>query len=284
MANTFPFPARPAPGVRIHPTAVVDSTAVLGADVSIGPYAIVQAGARIGDRTHIIASALVAEHAEIGPDCELHFGSVVGLPAQMRGAQSAGGATIVGPRTVIREHATVHRATREDGATVLGADNYLMACCHVAHDCRTGDGVTIANGALLAGCVTLGDRVFVSGNVTIHQFVHVGELSMIGGLSRVSKDVPPYMLVVGDSKVCGVNVIGMRRASMTADDRRAVRRVYGILYRSGLAMSRAIERLRAEPSSPVVDAFVAFMAASTRGLCAPRRTRSRRKTEAPADE
>jgi len=168
-------------------------------------------------------------------------------------------------------------------ATVLGADNYLMACCHVAHDCRTGDGVTIANGALLAGCVTLGDRVFVSGNVTIHQFVHVGELSMIGGLSRVSKDVPPYMLVVGDSKVCGVNVIGMRRASMTADDRRAVRRVYGILYRSGLAMSRAIERLRAEPSSPVVDAFVAFMAASTRGLCAPRQTRSRRKTGAPAD-
>jgi UDP-N-acetylglucosamine acyltransferase len=284
VANTFPFPARPAPGVRIHPTAVVDSTAVLGADVSIGPYAIVEAGARIGDRTRIIASVLVAEQAEIGSDCELNFGAVVGLPAQMRGAQSGGGATIVGPRTVIREHATVHRASREGDATVLGADNYLMACCHVAHDCRTGDGVTIANGALLAGCVTLGARVFVSGNVTIHQFVRVGELAMIGGLSRVSKDVPPYMLVVGDSKVCGVNVIGMRRASMTAEERGAVRRAYGILYRSGLATSRAVERLREEKSSAVVDAILRFIATSTRGLCAPRRTRSRGETEAPVPE
>ena len=134
-----------------------------------------------------------------------------------------------------------------------------MACCHVAHDCRTGDGVTIANGALLAGCVTLGARVFVSGNVTIHQFVRVGELAMIGGLSRVSKDVPPYMLVVGDSKVCGVNVIGMRRASMTAEaSAGAVRRAYGILYRSGLAMSRAVERLRDETPSAVVDAILAL--------------------------
>lgn len=283
MANTFPFPARPAPGVRIHPTAVVDRTAVLGADVFIGPYAIVEAGARIGDRTRIVASALVAEQAEIGPDCELHFGAAVGLPAQMRGAHSAG-ATIVGPRTIIREHATVHRASREGGATVLGADNYLMACCHVAHDCRTGAGVTIANGALLAGCVTLGDRVFVSGNAAIHQFVRIGELAMIGGLSRVSKDVPPYVLVAGDSKVCGVNVIGMRRASMTAEDRRAVRRAYGILYRSGLATSRAVERLRNEKPSPVVDAFVQFMATSTRGLCAPRRIRSRGATGTRAAE
>jgi UDP-N-acetylglucosamine acyltransferase len=255
---------------------VVDSTAVLGVDVSIGPNAIVQAGARIGDRTRIIASALVAEQTEIGPDCELHFGAVVGLPAQIRGPQGVGGATIVGPRTVIREHATVHRASRADKATVLGADNYLMACCHVAHDCRTGDGVTIANGALLAGCVTLGDRVFVSGNVVIHQFVRVGDLAMIGGLSRVSKDVPPFMLVIGESKVCGVNVIGMRRASMSAEDRHAVRRAYSILYRSGLATSRAVERLRAEPSSPVVDTVLRFVANSTRGLCAPRRPGSRR--------
>jgi len=262
----------------------VDSTAVLGADVSIGPYAIVQAGARIGDRTRIIASALVAEQAEIGSDCELHFGAAVGLPAQMRGSLSTGGATIVGPRTVIREHATVHRASRADSATVLGADNYLMACCHVAHDCRTGDGVTIANGALLAGCVSLGERVFVSGNVTIHQFVRVGDLAMIGGLSRVSKDVPPYMLVVGDSKVCGVNVIGMRRASVTAEDRHAVRRAYGILYRSGLSMSHALERLREEPPSPVVDTVLRFIATSTRGLCAPRRIRSPRTTDAPVQE
>jgi UDP-N-acetylglucosamine acyltransferase len=268
VPNTFPFPTRPSVGVRIHPTAVVDRTAEIGIDVEIGPFAIIEAGARIGDRTRIVASSFVARRAEIGHDCEVHVGAVIGQPAQIRDLRGPGGATAIGPRTIIREHVTVHRASREDGMTSVGADNLLMAGCHIAHDCRTGDAVTIANGSLLAGCVTIGNRAFLSGNVVVHQFVRIGDLAMIGGLSRVSKDVPPFMLIVGDSKVCGVNVIGMRRANLG-------------LYRSGLAISRAVERLRDEPSSPEIQAILGFVETSTRGLCAPRQ---RRRTGAAVDE
>jgi UDP-N-acetylglucosamine acyltransferase len=271
VPNTYPFPARSATGVRIHPTAVVDRSATIGADVEIGPFAIVEGGACIGDRTRIVASAFVARQAQIGDDCVIHVGAVIGQPAQIRDLRGPGGTTIVGARTVIREHVTVHRASHEGGQTMVGADNLLMAGCHVAHDCRTGDHVTIANGTLLAGCVTIGDRAFLSGNVVVHQFVRIGELAMIGGLSRVSKDVPPFMLIVGDSKVCGVNVVGLRRARFTAEQRRAVRRAYSVLYRSGLAISRAVDRLHAEPSSPEIDAILRFIDTSTRGLCAPRR-------------
>lgn len=270
MPNTYPFPTRPSTGVRIHPTAVVDRAAAIGVDVEIGPFAIVEGGARIGDRTRIVASAFVARQADIGEDCEIHVGAVIGQPAQIRDLRGPGGTTIIGPRTVIREHVTVHRASREGGQTIVGADNLLMAGCHVAHDCRTGDEVTIANGSLLAGCVTIGHRAFLSGNVVVHQYVRVGDLAMIGGLSRVSKDVPPFMLIVGDSKVCGVNVVGMRRARFTAEQRQAVRRAYSVLYRSGLAISRAVEHLQTEPSSPEIDAILRFIDTSTRGLCAPR--------------
>ena len=270
MPNTYPFPTRPATGVRIHPTAVVDRSAAIGVDVEIGPFAIIEAGASIGDRTRIVASAFVARGAEIGDDCELHVGAVIGQPAQIRDLRGPGGRTVIGARTVVREHVTVHRASREGAATRVGCDNLLMAGCHVAHDCQTASHVTIANGTLLAGCVTIGTRAFLSGNVVVHQFVRIGELAMIGGLSRVSKDVPPYMLIVGDSKVCGVNVIGMRRAQFNAAQRQAVRRAYSTLYRSGLSISHAVERLQADAATPEVAAILTFIETSTRGLCAPR--------------
>jgi UDP-N-acetylglucosamine acyltransferase len=270
VPNTYPFPSRPTPGVRIHPTAVVDRSADIGVDAEIGPFAIIEAGARIGDRSRIVASSFIARGVEIGEDCEIHVGAVIGQPAQIRDLRGPGGTTVIGPRTVIREHVTVHRASREGRVTRVGADNLLMAGCHIAHDCQTGTAVTIANGTLLAGCVTIGDRAFLSGNVVVHQFVRIGELAMIGGLSRVSKDVPPYMLIVGDSKVCGVNIVGLRRAQFTPAQRQAVRRAYSVLYRSGYAISRAVDRLQAEPGSPEIDAILRFIETSTRGLCAPR--------------
>jgi UDP-N-acetylglucosamine acyltransferase len=276
MANMLSLPARPTSDIRIHPTAVVDGSAVLGCDVEIGPFAIVEAGARLGDRTRVFASAVIATGTEIGPDCEIHFGAVVGHVPQMRDRHKPHGGTIVGARTIIREYATVHRASRAGAYTTIGCDNFLMGACHVAHDCQTGDGVTIANGALLAGCVTIGDHVFISGNVVVHQFVRIGNLAMIGGGAQVGRDVPPFMVVVGRSQVCGVNVIGMRRANMSSAERQAVRRVYRVLYGSGLAPARALERLRAEPSSNAVRALLNFVEGSTRGLCEAR-TRVRNK-------
>src|SRR5262249_11683027 len=263
-------------GVRIHPTAIVDRTAELGVDVEIGPYAIVEGGVRIGDRTRVLASAFLTGDADIGADCEIHVAAVVGHAPQIRRRAGPGGGLVVGARTVIREHVTVHRASQPRTDTVIGPDSFLMAGCHVAHDCRIGCGATIANGALLAGCVTVGDRVFISGNAVVHQYVRIGDLAMIGGMSRVSKDVPPFMLVAGDSKGCGVNVVGKRRANMSPQQRLAVRRAYTVLYRSGLSMTHAVERLQKLPPSPEVDALVAFASGSSRGFCAARTTRAAR--------
>jgi UDP-N-acetylglucosamine acyltransferase len=275
VAHTFPFPSRPATGVRIHSTALVDPTADLGVEVDIGPYSIIEAGTRLGDRTRVFASAFVAAGAEIGPDCEIHFGAVIGHTPQIRELQGSGGRTVIGARTIIREHASVHRASRPDACTIVGCDNFLMGASHVAHDCRTGEGVTIANGALLAGCVSVGDKVFISGNVVVHQFVRIGDLAMIGGGAQVGRDVPPYMVVVGRSEVCGVNVVGMRRAHLTAAERLVARRAYHLLYRTGYAPARALEQLRAERGSAVMDHIVTFIEGSTRGLCEAR-TRPRR--------
>lgn len=256
----------------IHPSAQVAPDAQLGADVEIGPYVVVQSRACIGDRTKLMASVCVEAGCVIGPDCEVHAGTVLGGPPQVRGRRTSAGRLRIGPRNVIREHVTINRAAEADVETVLGADNLLMAGCHVGHGCRVGNGVTIASGALLAGHVTVADGAFVSGNVAVHQHVNIGRLSMIGGLSRVSKDVLPFVLVVGNSRVCGLNVVGMRRANMTDGQRQNVRRAYRTLYRSGLNVTQAVARLREMPPNPEIDAWLSFIQESKRGLCAARRS------------
>ena len=256
----------------VHPTALVHPAASLGAHVDIGPYAIVEADVRIGDRTQILASAYVAAGTDIGPDCEIHMGAILGHTPQIRGFRGPTGGLIIGRRNVIREYSVIESGQRPGRATVLGSDNYLLGRCNVGHDCQIGDGVTIASGALLAGCVTLGDGVFVSGNAGIHQHVKVGALSMIAGQARVTKDVLPFVLVAGNSNVRGLNVVGMRRAGMTAAQRQHVRRAYTILFRSGLNVSQAVARLRDAAANDEVRVWLEFIAASTRGLCASRRS------------
>lgn len=259
--------------VRKHPTAIVGPDVELGANVEIGPYAVVESGARIGDRTAILAGAYVASVCEIGPDCEIHVGAVVGGAAQVRGARGRGGRVEIGARTVIREHVTIHRALHDEGRTVIGRDSLLLANSHVAHDCRVGLGVTMANGALLAGDVAVGDGAFLSGNVVVHQHVRIGRLTMIAGQARVTKDVPPFVLVIGDSKVCGLNVVGMRRAGMSAAQRRNASRAYAVFYRSGLNVSQATARLRSLPANTESEAWLDFVATSRRGLCGARHRR-----------
>jgi UDP-N-acetylglucosamine acyltransferase len=263
-------PSSVASGASIHPTAVVDPTAELGVGVEIGPHAVIEAGARIGDRTRIMASAFVASPCEIGPDCEIHVGASVGAPAQVRGLRGPGGRVEIGARAIIREHVTIHRAMG-DGVTRLGTAVFLLAGCHVAHDCRIGDGVTLSNGALLAGHVSIDAGAFLSGNVVVHQHVQVGRLAMIGGLARVTKDVPPFVTVVGNSEVCGINVVGMRRAGMSAAQRENAKRAYAVVYRSRLNVSQAAARLRSLPANEELAAWLAAIESSARGLCAARR-------------
>jgi UDP-N-acetylglucosamine acyltransferase len=261
----------------IHPTAIVDSGATLGEDVDVGPFAIIEAGANVGDRTRIFSSAYIAGGCEIGADCEIHVGTVIGGPAQMRIMHGPGGRISIGDHTILREHVTVHRSIHEDGVTRVGSRCFLLVNSHVAHDCVVGDDVTLANGALLAGHVTVGDRTFISGNAGVHQFVRVGRLVMIGGASRVAKDVLPFTLVVNDSEVYGLNVVGMRRAGLTEEQRAEIKRAYRTIYRSGLNVSSALDVLRTNGLSPLVRELIEFAEGSTRGLCAagPRGSRMR---------
>jgi UDP-N-acetylglucosamine acyltransferase len=270
----------------VHPSALVDPSASLGRNVHVGPFTVLEAGATLGDNVVVGASAYVAGCCTIEPDCRIDVGAVLGGNAQMKGATGPGGRFLIGAGSIIREHVTIHRASRDDGCTRIGARAFLLAISHVAHDCALGDDVTPANGALLAGHVTIGDRVFVSGNSVVHQFVRIGRLAMIGGGSRVAEDVLPFTTVVNDSEVYSLNSVGLRRAGFTPYERLLLKRVFRTIYRSGLNLSRAVETLRPSAGVPLVAELLDFIGASTRGLCAagPRGRRLRKGGGADADQ
>jgi UDP-N-acetylglucosamine acyltransferase len=193
----------------------------------------------------------------------------------MRVMDGPGGRVRVGNGTILREHVTVHRAVGADAWTSVGDRCYLLATAHVGHDCVVGHDVTIANGALLAGFVSVGDRAFISGNVAVHQFVRVGRLAIVGGLARVPKDVPPFTMIAHDGWVCGLNVVGMRRAGMSQEERLIIKRAYHTIYHAKLNVSQAIQVLLAQPSTPLVDEITAFIRGSKRGICSARRRNHR---------
>jgi UDP-N-acetylglucosamine acyltransferase len=252
---------------EIHPTAIIDPKAELGQGVRIGPYVIVEGGVRIGDQTEVMAHAYLGGPSTIGPECSIHIGAVIGHAAQDKKLAGRGGALVIGARNIFREYVTVHRSNKPAGTTIIGDDNFLLAASHVAHDCVVGNNTVFANSVLLAGHVTVEDRVFISGNVAIHQFVRVGRLVMLGGHSRIVKDVPPFMLVEGNSKVRMYNVVGMRRAGMTHEQIETVKAAFTILYRSGLSVPGAVERLQDLGPSPEIQAILDFIRISKRGIC-----------------
>jgi len=258
--------------MRTHPTAIIDPQATLGDQVEVGPYAIIEGPVRLADRTRVMARAHLSGDLEVGPDCEIHMGAVLGHLPQDRSLEGEGGGVTIGARNIIREYVTIHRACEAGRRTTLGDENFVLAASHIGHDCKVGQLNTIANGALLAGHVTVGDRTFISGNVVIHQFVSIGNLAMLGGQARVSKDVPPFMTVEGNSRIRGLNIVGMRRAGMTTEQRHRVKEAFWILYRSGLNVPNAVARLGQLEPSPEVQAILDFIEGSERGLCSARRS------------
>lgn len=252
---------------QIHPTAVIDPQAELASDVEIGPYAVIEGPVRIGRGTRVWPHAYLAAPLEIGENCQVHVGAVLGHFHQALREPQAGGVRI-GDRTIIREYAQVHRASKAGGWTTIGSDALLMATAHVAHDCHVGNHVILANGVLVAGHVTIEDQAILSGHVVVHQFVRVGTLVMVGGLSRVIQSVPPYMLVKGDSVVWGLNRVGIQRAGIPEPARRKIQEAYRLLYRSGLNIPHALERIQAMAGiTPEVERMVRFIQDSPRGIC-----------------
>ncbi|HTK91261.1 MAG TPA: acyl-ACP--UDP-N-acetylglucosamine O-acyltransferase [Verrucomicrobiae bacterium] len=259
---------------RIHPSAIVDARATLGDGVTVGAFSVIGpevtlgAGVAVGHHAVLEGLVVVEAAASIG-----HGAVVGGAPQDLKYKPGTPSGVRIGPRTVVREHVTIHRATTPEGWTEVGADCLLMATSHVAHDCRLGDEVVLINYAGITGHCEIGPRVTVGGYSALVPFTRVGRNAYIGGCSKVVADVPPFMLVDGTPATArGVNVVGLRRSGMPADQRRRLQEAYRLLYRSGLAPRTAVERIRRElPAGEPLDTLLDFIAAARRGICGPPR-------------
>jgi len=258
----------------IHPTAIVEPGAEIGQDVSIGPHSYIQTGSRIGDRCTIGPNVCIYTFTTLGAGCRVHAGAVLGDTPQDVGFEGDESYVRIGDNCIIREGVTVHRGTKPGSTTEIGKDCFLMGFSHFAHNVKLGHRVLVANGALLAGYVEVGDRAFISGNVVIHQFVKIGRLVMIGGGSGISKDVPPFCIVRASSLngIAGLNVIGLRRAGFTAEQRAEIKRAFNTLYRSEMNFSEAAAEIRRRfPTGPGLE-LAEFVEGSERGICPLGRT------------
>jgi UDP-N-acetylglucosamine acyltransferase len=257
----------------IHPTAQVDPSARLGAGVRIGAYTVVGPGAILGDGVELGHHVVLEGRVELAEGVRIGHGSILGgMPQDLKFKEDTPSGVRIGARTVLREHVTVHRATAPEGWTEIGRDGLVMSLAHVAHDCRLGDGVIVINYAGITGHCEIGDRATVGGLTGMVPFTRIGTAAYVGGMAKLTADVPPFMLVDGQpATVRGVNVIGLRRAGMPPAERRALQAAYRLLYRSGLAPKRALDRVREEvPACPPVTALVEFIAGATRhGVCGP---------------
>lgn len=245
----------------IHPTAVIHPDAQLGTDVTVGPYAVIEGAAKIGDRCAIQAHAVIGAHVTMGEDNVIGYGAIIGGdPQDFAFRPEIRSEVRIGRGNKIREYATIHRGTAEGTATVVGDHCFLMAGAHLAHNVTLGDHVILANNALLGGHVQVGDRVFVGGGCVFHQHIRIGRLAICQGLSAFSKDIPPYVIAAERNGAAGLNVVGLRRAGLTAAQRAEIKEAFDLLYRSGLNVSQAIasanERVWAEEGRAFWD-FVA---------------------------
>ena len=261
---------------RIHPAAHVDSEVELADDVIVGPGAVIERGVRIGRGCQIGPHAVVHCGTTLNEEVHVSVGAVIGgVPQDLKFEGGASGVEI-GPRTAIREYVTVHRCSTPGAVTRVGAECMLMATSHVAHDCTLGDRVVLANGANLGGHVTIGDAVFVSGHAQIHQFIRVGTLVMIGGGSKVIKDLPPYCVADGHpARLFGVNVIGLRRAGLGVEEIGQIKEAYRVLFASGVKLQDALatlDMLSSDGNSRGAELAV-FVRKSERGIARPNRGR-----------
>jgi len=252
----------------IHPTALVDKRARLDDDVQIGAFAIVEGDVTIGAGTTIGPRTLIANGARIGKNCRIHNGAVVAtLPQDLK---FGGEATLfeIGDNTTIREYATLNRGTAAHGKSSVGSNCLLMAYTHVAHDCSVGNNVIMSNGVQLGGHVTIEDWAIIGGMTPVHQFCHVGQHCMVGGGFRVIQDVPPYILASEEPlRFCGLNSVGLRRRGFSNETLLQLKRAYRLLYRSGLNVSQAVERIKTEMAIiPEIDNILRFIESADRGI------------------
>ena len=251
----------------IHPTAIIHPSAKLGANVRVGPYAVIDAEVELGADCVVGPHVYLTGVTKIGTGNHFHAGGVIGDAPQDLKYQGEPTRVVIGDRNVFRENVTVNRATKE-GATVVGADNFFMANAHIAHNCVVGNHVIFANGATLGGHAVVQDRAFLSGNCLVHQFCRVGTLAIMQGGSAISKDLPPFTVARGDNGICGLNVVGLRRAGFSVAERLELKHLYHALFRSGKLFSAALAEAQEKFTTTGAKQLLEFIAAAKRGVCA----------------
>jgi UDP-N-acetylglucosamine acyltransferase len=253
---------------RVHATAIIDATAVIGDGVEVGPYSVVGPNVELGAGTRLGAHVVIERDARLGRDCRIHSGAVLaGDPQDLKfGGEVA--PLLIGDRTVVREFATLNRGTHARGRTQVGSDCLIMAYAHVAHDCILGDHVILSNSVNMGGHCELGDWAIVGGITAIHQFVAIGAHAFVSGSSAVRKDVPPFMKAAGNPlKLYGLNAVGLERRGFSDDERAALRRAYRLLFQSKLNVSDAVAATRAQMQvEGHVETLLTFIESSQRGI------------------
>ena len=256
--------------MKIHPSAIVDRAAKIGADVSIGPCAVVGAEVVIGERSTIQSHVVLEGAVTIGRDNLIGHGAVIGaLPQDVSCSAERKTSVQIGDENVIREHCTIHRGSPEGSVTRIGNKNFLMVGAHIGHNCVIGNNVIIANNCLLAGHVQVDDGAFLGGGSTFHQNMRVGRLVMVQGSSAFGKDLPPFTIAAERNAIFGINILGLKRAGFSAKDRDEIKAAFKLLYTSGLNISQALEKAASMKLGAPAREFFDFVAAAKekRGVC-----------------
>ncbi len=253
---------------RIHPTAIVAPGAQIGDGAEIGPYCVIGEHVRIGRGARLQSHVCVDGWTTLGADCTVFPFASLGMQTQDLKYKGGRPRVEIGDRTTIREYVTVNAATNDGDVTVVGADCHIMAYAHIAHDCQVGNGVIIANCGTLAGHVIIEDHAVVGGLCGIHQFVRIGRLSIMGGCSKATQDVPPFMMADGNPiGIHGLNSVGLKRHSVPEDSQAQLKKAFKLLYREGLSTSQALARMETELDMVAeIRHLIGFVRASERGI------------------
>ncbi|MDU0354569.1 acyl-ACP--UDP-N-acetylglucosamine O-acyltransferase [Paraglaciecola aquimarina] len=252
----------------IHSTAIIHPTAIIGDNVSIGPYSVIDADVTIGDNTVIEPHVVIKGKTTIGQGNHIYQFCSIGEDCQDKKYAGEPTELIIGDNNVIREGATVHRGTAQDkGVTRIGSNNLIMTYVHVAHDCVIGNNSILATNATLAGHVTIGDWVIMGGLSAIHQFCHLGDHCFVGGGAIILADVPPYVMLGNDSRPRGINSEGLKRRGFTSDRILQIKRAYKVLYRNGNRAEEAVTQLlEMAKTSDEIKILADFVANTSRGI------------------
>ena len=254
---------------KIHPTAIVDPKAKVGEGAEIGPFSILGPKVTVGNDTIIQSHVVLEGEVAIGRGNFVGHGAVIGAPPQDVSFSPERKTKVeIGDNNIIREYCTIHRGTADGSATIVGNKNFLMAGAHIGHNCVIGNNVVIANNCLLAGYVRVDDGAFLGGGSTFHQFMHIGRLVMVQGSSAFGKDLPPFVIAAERNFVFGLNIVGMRRAGLSARDRKEIKEAFTLIYLSGLNTSQALDKAKTMAFGAPAREFLDFIATSKkRGIC-----------------